>query len=453
MKKISIIRHAESVGNMKKIIQSSSYDEGITWSAILKLEKSLEMLHSQLDGIDCILYSDSKRTWESMEIVSRFVDTKQKKELTILREIDAGILAGQTHKFVEDNLSEVYAIWLDRRDLDRIPFAETGDHLQARILITLYYSFLKFENPLLITHAAYMRCLINTNLLRSRTTAVDVAHYKMHVMKNNWNSICSAEYKNTKHKKIFLLKTYEKRYILKHYINFNMIDMYEKELIKVFLSAKLDCFPQEVYRYEENEQCFIIEEYIKQDNLQERLTLYQSLLVVRFTYELHQNCKYLSKKFTKIRTLKSQLIVAMNECKNEVLCRFTNKLINIVYASYSDDILTYSDIHRDNVIIQNGLVKIVDNDSWILAPEMYQLACLICGFFYLHDYSEKDLSHLLTGWNEYISFKQLQYFVFFRAFIGYEYFENRRANEVLRKKYREILVKIKEDYEIDNKGE
>ena len=78
--------------------------------------------------------------------------------------MNPGVISGMQRDKVKIKYPNYYNLWMARKDLDGIPGAETGEELQVRCLAFLQNFIEDTETNntyLVVTHAGYMRCLIN----------------------------------------------------------------------------------------------------------------------------------------------------------------------------------------------------------------------------------------------------------------------------------------------------
>jgi len=120
----------------------------------------------------------------------------------LLREVGAGILEGLTRDEAEAKFPKELQTWLARGDLDAIPGAETGEALQARCIGFAALSAGRIAataaprdadhrggTHYVITHAALLRCLVNTYQGCTRTTPVAVSHNHSHLIDEPWGRL------------------------------------------------------------------------------------------------------------------------------------------------------------------------------------------------------------------------------------------------------------------------
>lgn len=140
-----------------------------------------------------IVSSPYKRAIETSEIIAETIGIPIVTNEKII-EFDSGILAGNTHKENAELYPEYYRIWLERKDLDGIPGAEKGNELQARTLAFLmeYYEKEEFVD-IVVSHAGFLRTLINTAKGLPRTTPVDSRNGAINIIDNPFEHIKSTE--------------------------------------------------------------------------------------------------------------------------------------------------------------------------------------------------------------------------------------------------------------------
>jgi hypothetical protein len=147
----------------------------------------------------------------------------------LLREVGAGVLEGLTRDEAEAKFPKELQTWLARGDLDAIPGAETGEALQARCVGFAALSAGRTTasaaprdvdhrgggTHYVVTHAALLRCLVNTLQGRPRTTPVAVSHDDSHLVDDPWESLAPVRLGDPWRRPSFRVSTADGEYFIK----------------------------------------------------------------------------------------------------------------------------------------------------------------------------------------------------------------------------------------------
>ncbi|WP_380282919.1 histidine phosphatase family protein [Kitasatospora purpeofusca] len=193
--RLLVRRHAESLWNAERRIHGRSAGAGL--SAAGAAEATAWAAELPSDGVGTIWCSDTERaTATAGRAAQRLAAPLLRTPL--LAEAGAGCLEGLTHAEAERRSPDHLRTWLARGDLDAIPEAEPGDRLQARALAFLAVAAgpgatSRFGGlQVVVTHAAFLRCLVNTANRRCRTRPVPVAHTDRHLLVDPWRMLAPA---------------------------------------------------------------------------------------------------------------------------------------------------------------------------------------------------------------------------------------------------------------------
>lgn len=184
-----VVRHAESVWNAIGRIQGRAPCEGLS---ALGRQQAIDLAARLSTAVpaDEIWSSDSERAAETANAIGARLGLRVRYS-PLLREVDAGILTGATHSWAAVHHPRAYAVWIKRGDLDEIDRAETGSELQSRAVAFLagWARFRDERTRIIVSHAAYIRCLVNTVRARPRTTPVPVGHDAIHELDDVWSRL------------------------------------------------------------------------------------------------------------------------------------------------------------------------------------------------------------------------------------------------------------------------
>ena len=182
MGNLILIRHGESIGNKNKIIQGLSNfslsEKGK--SDVQKITKENKNLFTSKTSI---ISSPLKRCVETSDIIGKEIKIPIIYD-DLLVEFSAGILDGMSKDEASIKYPEYLKVWTARGDLDSIPNATKGAELQARVLMFLEQFIDNIPNNIIVSHAGFLRCLINTVKGNSRDFAQNLDHNVIHELNN-----------------------------------------------------------------------------------------------------------------------------------------------------------------------------------------------------------------------------------------------------------------------------
>lgn len=426
MNKILLVRHGQSIGNASGIIQGKSNFKlsGTGRSDVKKLVRENKKLFNQYDSL---VSSTLNRARETAIIISDELDKKITFD-TLLEEFDVGILEGLKKADVKEIYPEYYKVWKKRGDLDTIPGAEKGDILQARVLMYLEKYLNSDSKEIIVSHAGFIRSLINTVYGRSRTTPVLLNHNNIYCLENVWNNIGLNECTIAKNSKVYEVDTYDKKYIMKRVTKRGIEDAEkEKELLK-YLSKSIYT-PQIIGLAEKDNYVLKVMDYAFGENVRTTLNKEKINNTTTELYKLKQLLKDYE-NFDKyeesnvIETLKSLLQTIEDSDVRKIMLnmlhseKFNNGL-------KEDNIqVVHDDLHRDNILYQYNKPVFLDFEGLKKWPSTYQLASHIAANYLLYDDSF-NIDLILNNWPEKIESEYLKGLIIFRLIQGYNYFSNR----------------------------
>ncbi|MFF4804443.1 histidine phosphatase family protein [Streptomyces sp. NPDC001351] len=176
-------RHAESLANAARRIQGRSTAGDLTAAGRAEAQAWAERLAP--GSVDVLWSSDAVRARSTARIVADRLGVPSRVH-PVLAEAGAGVLEGVPHEEARISLSGAHRVWLARGDLDAIPGAEPGEQVQARAVAFLSLVGDLGGRHLAVTHAAFLRCLVNTAARRDRTLPVAVGHGDTHELVEPW---------------------------------------------------------------------------------------------------------------------------------------------------------------------------------------------------------------------------------------------------------------------------
>lgn len=131
-------------------------------------------------------------------------------------EVNPGILAGIEKDKASIMYPHYYQIWKNRQDLDDIPGAENGEELQSRVLAFLmkYYDMPEYSD-IVVSHAGFIRCLINTIENRERTFDFNIENSSFFQIDDIFSKLIIEKRERAMNSKVLIIKTNNETYVAK----------------------------------------------------------------------------------------------------------------------------------------------------------------------------------------------------------------------------------------------
>lgn len=435
MKRLITVRHGQSEGNKQRIIQGKANNYGLTESGKKGIEDIAKQYLEEFSQADKIISSPYKRTIQTSEIISDITQKRIETSEDIV-EFDSGILAGKNHSENAQIYPEYYKIWMDRKDLDGIPGAETGSELQARALAFLmkYYDKKEFAD-IIVSHAGFLRCLINTAKGLPRTTPVDSKNGAVTILDNPLENLKIIHKDRAMASRVFVVNTVDETYVVKQKNRKLNQEDYEEKRILNELSEEITGLPsilymsgtdnecQKVLKYVDGESCFGILDSEEEEALIKKVSIIMDKLesIKSSAYEpedIYLTIQELAKN-AQNKYVKSYAEKILRDSKNK------SKLENSKYT------LIHNDLNRDNILFSKKIdgsteANIIDWEGLGLYPEDYQLASFLTSAFLIEGYSVDKTMEIAEQLNCNIDKDFITYLMKMRIFKGLHYFvENR----------------------------
>lgn len=449
MGNLILIRHGESIGNKNKIIQGLSNfslsEKGK--SDVQKITKENKNLFTSKTSI---ISSPLKRCVETSDIIGKEIKIPIIYD-DLLVEFSAGILDGMSKDEASIKYPEYLKVWTARGDLDSIPNATKGAELQARVLMFLEQFIDNIPNNIIVSHAGFLRCLINTVKGNSRDFAQNLDHNVIHELNNLFSSIGIKKHTIAKNSKVLEFETFDNKYILKK-INrkLNSSDINEKRLLeylkkyinvpRIYLVANRDGYALKSLEYKSGINYYGDISDIRLKNTLNELYLMQVALA---NYDKPQEYPFVDM----VSHLKNNIeLVADEKIKKIGFDMLNNEyfLNGLIKDKIS---LVHDDLHRANILYDNDKVVFLDFEGIKRYPITYQLASHIAASYILNTPSF-SIQTILNQWPITINYQYLINLINYRLYDGLVYFQNRlESNECnkndyeLREKYIKSLIK------------
>ena len=450
MNKLIIVRHGESIGNASNIIQGKNNNYGLTndgkKSILLKTKENLGIFKCA----DRIIVSPYKRTAETAEIISK--ETKLPVFLNEnIEEMDAGILSGIKKESAKKDFPEYYEIWKNREDLDRIPNAETGEELQARVIgfLMQYYDKQEFCD-VVVTHAGFLRSLVNTIENRERTFNFPIENGAIFQMQDIFRNLNIEKKDRAMNSKVLIINTVNGRYVVKLKTGeLKQQDYAEKELLE---DLKIENVPKilSMQNYEDNRYCKVIK-HIRGEHKYGKLTDAEYNALIDSEYKLSIMLRKQKNKKFNVSNLKEIVKKIYLESKNEYIKTLAKKILNSKYSllieNVDDYVLSHNDLNRDNILFEETekdkvKANIIDFESLEYAPKDFQFASMLASGLLLEGESLDKIEKTICEKNK--NLEKILYLMQIRTLEGLHFFadnmniyssNNKQASIDLLKRY------------------
>ena len=443
MNKIYLIRHSTSVGNEDNIIQGN-----IDYSLS---KKGIELLnnfdYTRIKKIKNIYSSPCKRTLETSQIIK----SKLNVNCDIIIDYDiiekqAGILNGKSKDYLKKYKKKYLDIYLDRGDYDKIPDGENWEYTQARVLSFLEKYIDKHEEcDLVVTHAAFMRMLINTITFEYRNEPKKLPNACLYIIDDPLKKILVEKYEIAKASSVYKITTYDNNYILKR-IN-RKLTQYDYSINKLLktLSKHIDV-PRPIYMSNKSDYSIKIYGYIEGNHILGNINAADKKKLIKAVYKLTILLKKNSEgdiydNFEK-RDIVSDMFSMKKELKEEKYIKIVDNLINDGelnnYLNIAKYVLVHNDLHRYNILFEYQKIAFLDFDGLKLCPELLQPASFIATCFLLEDNSI-EIENILKCWPDKINMNIVKKLILYRLLYGLSFFDKisncNKTDKEIRKKY------------------
>lgn len=449
MKNLYIKRHWVSKWNKKWIIQWLNFNEWLCQEGVQNTKFFAENIIKWLP-INQIKTSELDRALETWLIVNEVLNTIVIPDAR-LNEFDSWILAWKTHNEIKSENNDYYDIWISRWDLDGIPEAETWNKLQSRVLLFLS-DYIDNDNysDLIISHAWYIRCMVNTILNIDRTTPININHDFLHCFNDIWKNITQEKLHWWHSSEVIKITTKNWQYIFrkKETINIDTFCTINKILKQINTKSNIT---NKLYQSTNNQDSWLqILEYIEGYHIywildgNKKTTLFKmfnELISVLWNIEINENIK--------LPTLKDKLKWKVEKIWDSHIKILWNQLLNHKYINpTSSDLIVNYDLHRWNILFDDkDNVRLIDFDSLVLSNIEYQIASIVVSFIFEW---ENNIDELLNNFNYDLSKHKIIYFIKIRIYLWIIFFEEKKEkkwkldndSEKIYNRYLELIKKF-----------
>lgn len=423
-----VVRHGESVGNERRIVQGDDFDPVLTDTGREQAERVGLELRERVGDRVTVHASPTRRTRETASIIADLLATSVTVDECLV-EVDPGILAGIAKSLLEECYPAHLATWERRGDLDGVPHAETGDEAQARGLLVLDRLRRSPGDHVLVSHAAFNRYLVNTARGRGRTTPVGHEPTDWSVVADDpLAGVETAPISKGNSGDLRRFRTGEADYVLKRTRGTSHEELAFQAWLSEYVNAKSPTFPTVLaWNVEDGTGTQVLSH---ETGSHERGPLSESRtrLLVETVADLASLVQQSGREFD-VPTLAGRIERTVASASSRAVEVLGRRLLETDVVEGLDDDLTYVhyDLHRGNVLFDDD-VTILDLDGTCLGPPTFQPASLFTAGFLLEDVPGFDLDAAIDRWPRPLDRYRLSVLMLARAYVGFEFFVERRSD-------------------------
>lgn len=453
MKRLITVRHGQSENNEKGIIQGKINNSGLTKKGRLDIKEVITQNIDKLSKANRIVSSPYKRAIETSEIIAGETGLPITTSEKII-EFNSGILAGNTHQDNAKMYPEFYKIWLERKDLDKIPGAEKGNELQARVISFLmeYYDKEEFTD-IVVSHAGFLRCLINTSRGLPRNTAVDSRNGAINIIDDPFKNLKIEHIDRAMTSKVFVVKTIEDKYVVKLKNRGLLPEDYEEKRILDRIQADLENVPIVLSLIGNNQSSSKVLKFINGDTIFGVLDKTSEQALIEKFCKMREVLTGIESKVYNRSDIYAEIEELASNAKNNYVKKYGQSILkdraNKFKLETSKYSLIHNDLNRDNILFEkcrNGKViaNIIDWEGLGLYPRDYQLASFLVSSILLEGYSVDETMRIARQIEPCLDEDFITYLMKCRIFKGLHFFvenrnsytrSNKNAAEGILKKY------------------
>lgn len=157
IKSIIVVRHAESIANIKGIYQGQTYDTGLSELGKKQAKALAERL--KVFGVRRIITSPLKRALQTAEVIANKTNCEVEISKAII-ETNHGVWEGRPKDWVSQNFPDIHSLWREKPSEVIFPGGEAFMDTIQRTLNFLENT--DFEpNTVVITHDNILRVMIS----------------------------------------------------------------------------------------------------------------------------------------------------------------------------------------------------------------------------------------------------------------------------------------------------
>ncbi len=447
---IYIARHEQSIDNKNGVIQGPNHNSSLTKKGQQDAKRLADKLYDELSNknITQIVSSPLERARQTALIVADKLKVPVVYDPSIV-EVNPGIIAGPKEHALSQ-YPEYLKIWNQRKDLDGIPNAETGDELQARALYFLerYLKTEKNFKEVVISHAGFNRVLINTARLKQRDQSIGHQHAQVHMIKDPWQKIEVESLPLAKASQAYKVKTIDQQYVLKKIFGAVENEMLFQNEVSAHVAQGKELLSEILYWGMKQDYSVQVLRFLEGNHIYGEISQKQKQNLLLGIYELGKRLKTVPENLRTLhgRTLKDKVEESILNLGSSSIKEKGMQLLKdpryIYLVTEVPQVVVHYDLHRSNILsTKDNEIRILDLGSMIYAPEEFLAASLFMSFFMLEQGENCSLKDLLQSWPNRLNKKDILILMQARTLIGVSFFERKLAKS----KY------IKEDYNIYQK--
>ncbi len=426
---IYLIRHGISEWNKLGIIQWWQYNVWLSeeWKNNVK-----ELSNTFYEEIELVRCSPFDRALETAHFfaIPRNISIIIHEEL---KEFWSWILQWLSHTQAEQKYPREYEVRKNRWDLDEIEWAETWNELQARVLFFLLeYKDKNIYKELIVSHAWFLRCLINTILMRARTTPIDVSHNFIHKIEDVFDKLKFVKYGIWANSEIYLVKTFENSYIIKKTNKWSLGKLQFNKNIVSYLNKGNNIVTPPIFFSREkkklNKNYFIeIMQFIDGEHLQWSIIWDRVDMITSFFRQISDRLYQYFEKAGEVglNSLKYKIADWLQYIETPLLD--IEKITLFLEKNTLQQSMVYYDIHNQNLLFTKDGIVLLDLDSFLICPKEFQLACVVT-FFMLEDINPDFKKLIKLRWED-IDQDVLKLLIKTRCLIGIIFFSKKNKQE------------------------
>lgn len=436
MNKIILIRHGKSIGNEENIIQGRRKEYPLTKEGKNDICLMVKKNFKKFSSAKKIIASDSIRSKQTAGIIAKNLNISVIEDKNV-NEVNVGILEGLNKKIAEKLYPHYYEIWSNKGDLDEIPDAETGEELQARVIgfLMRYYGKKQFCD-IVVSHAGFIRCLINTIKFRERTFQFNIDNNSVFEIEDIFGKMICEKRDRAMNSKVFICDTYDEKYVVKIKHGLPKIEDYAEQCLLNHMQG--DNVPKifSIQSYDDENFCKVIK-HVKGKHVYGRLNSQEYDALIKSEHELEKILKGVSgTQFFKSNNLKERISDIYKGTNNLYTKNIAEKLLKSKYcsdlANIKDYVLSHDDLNRDNILFEdiNGTnirANIIDFESLELAPKDYQFASMLASGLLLEGESMKKIKSTIKERGKDV--EKILFFMQIRTLEGLYFFQNKIKDE------------------------
>lgn len=443
MNTLYLMRHAESVANKRGIIQGTS-DYPLSEDGILSLNN---LKYEDLKKIKKIYASELLRAKQTAEVIKRNLNYHENIRIdNCLNEINWGILNDKEKEFCKINFPDYYRIYSQRGDFNLIPGADNWNYTQARAIAFLE-KYINFDNEtdLIVSHAAFLRILINLIMGRFRNTPIDLKNCCLYQFVNPLENLEIKNFDIAKSSIVKQVDCFDDTYIMKKKLSLITDNDRLEEYILNYLNNYFDT-PYIIFMCNRDSYHLKITKFLSgvhkfgELSYEDTKTLTQK---VKLLHDVLKKCNTLIKIEKKdiLSELKLSLNYLLEDTSKDIVKNLLSDSNFTNYIQTSNYVLVHNDLHRSNILFDKSNVHLLDFESVKLYPELLQIATYICSAFLLENQID-SIDAILNTWDDKLDVDLINKLINYRLIYGLAFFDKK----IKHNDYDDSDVEIKKKY-------